>query len=132
MFQLAVQAPEADLPQEPQPLDWKNVKQIVQQLYNDALLEEIPFVKSLGLAGSAVRWQVQYILTDVEPPYPLTELEQSILRESYLQKNYRKSQLAEAFHMSRTTFYRHSRLAFIHLGHVLTRVLRDIELHVDK
>ncbi|MEK5493505.1 hypothetical protein MKZ24_22710 [Paenibacillus sp. FSL R7-0297] len=123
VFQLTVQAPEADIQQEPQP-DWRDVKQIVQHLYNDALLEDMPLVKRLGLAGGAVRQQVQQFLTDKQPPYPLTELEQSILRESYLQKNYRKSQLAEAFHMSRTTFYRHSRLAFIHLGHVLTRVLR--------
>ncbi|WP_209873460.1 hypothetical protein [Paenibacillus silagei] len=132
VFQLAVQAPEAVLAEEPQSLDWKDVKQIVQHLYKDALLEEIPLVQRLGLAGEYVRQQVQHILTDKQPPYPLTELEQSLLRESYLQKNYRKSQLAEAFHMSRTTFYRHSRLAFIHLGHVLTRVLRDIDLHGDR
>ncbi|MEK3685520.1 bacterio-opsin activator [Paenibacillus sp. FSL R10-2736] len=129
VFQLAVQVPEADLPLEPQILDWKDVKQIVQHLYIDTLLEEIPFVQRLGLAGGSVRLNVQHILTDTQPPYPLTELEQSILRESYLQKNYRKSQLAEAFHMSRTTFYRHSRLALIHLGHVLTRMLRDNDLH---
>lgn len=132
VFQLAVQAPEAVLAEEPQSLDWKDVKQIVQHLYKDALLEEIPLVQRLGLAGEYVRQQVQHILTDKQPPYPLTELEQSLLRESYLQKNYRKSQLAEAFHMSRTTFYRHSRLAFIHLGYVLTRVLRDIDLHGDR
>ncbi|SFE40738.1 hypothetical protein SAMN04487969_102375 [Paenibacillus algorifonticola] len=104
-----------------QSLSWNEVKQIVQHLYDDAILEAMPALQELGLLGAAVREQVQRLLMADKPPYPLTELEQRILRESYLQKEYRKSQLAEAFHMSRTTFYRHSRLALSHLGYVLAR-----------
>lgn len=112
-----------------QPLPWTEVKRLLQHLYDDTLLETQTAVREMGMKGAGLREQVQYLLTTAPPPYPLTELEQHILRESYLYKYHGKSQLAEAFHMSRTTFYRHSKQAITHLGHVLARTARERNLH---
>lgn len=101
------------------PVPWDQVRSLLQHLYNDDLLRSLPILAEAGMSGAGMRDLMQNILTAEPPPYPLTELEQQILRESYLRKNYGKSQLADAFHMSRTTFYRHSRQALEHLGHVL-------------
>lgn len=111
-------AQQQELAAEIPPVPWDQVRSLLQHLYNDNLLSSLPILAAAGMSGAGMRDLMQNILA-AEPPYPLTELEQHILRESYLRKNYGKSQLADAFHMSRTTFYRHTRQALEHLGHVL-------------
>lgn len=94
---------------------------MLHHIYDDKVLEEMVPLQAMGCEGVRARELVVSILHADPPTYPLTNLEQRILRESYLHKNYRKSELAEALHMSRATFYRHSRQGFIHLGHAFTQ-----------
>ncbi|WP_276356449.1 bacterio-opsin activator [Cohnella caldifontis] len=98
-------------------IDEEQMKQILQHLYDNAKLAQIPAIRKLNIGGASVREKVREMLTAEEPPHPLTPLEQSILRDTYLRKERNKNQLADDYHMSRTTFYRHSRLAVIHLAH---------------
>ncbi|MBT2284228.1 bacterio-opsin activator [Paenibacillus polymyxa] len=110
------------IPQEaPRVLSRDEVRLMLQHLYEDTVLEEMVPLQAMGCKGVRARELVVSILQADSPTYPLTDLEQRILRESYLHRNYRKSELAEALHMSRATFYRHSRQGFIHLGHVFTQ-----------
>lgn len=108
-------------------VDGSAAKQILELLFRGDEMDRIPVVRRLGLRGSDVRNWVQNILTTNEAPYPLTQLDQSILRAVYLQRNRNKNQLADDFHMSRTTFYRHSLQALEHMGHVLTQALSGME-----
>lgn len=101
-------------------IDGNAIKPILQHLFHPDKLEQMPTVKQLNMTGAALQKRVEEILAADHPPYPLTLLEQRILIESFLQKNRNKNQLAEAFHMSRTTFYRHSKLAMNNLAYVLT------------
>lgn len=112
--------PEAAFP----PLPWEEVRSLLQHLYDDGHLLAQPALAAAGMNGAEIRELLQGLLSAEQPPSPLTELEQQILRESYLRKNYGKAQLADAFHMSRTTFYRHTRQALEHLGYVLAGELK--------
>ncbi|MFC4597874.1 bacterio-opsin activator [Cohnella hongkongensis] len=76
-------------------------------------------LQRLGLSGTDLQARIRSILSAETPPFPLTRLEQRILQESFLRGDLNKNQLAETFHMSRTTFYRHSRQAMSHLTQVL-------------
>ncbi|WP_339805887.1 NB-ARC domain-containing protein [Paenibacillus sp. FSL R5-0766] len=110
------------IPQEaPRILSRDEVRLMLHHIYDDKVLEEMVPLQAMGCEGVRARELVVSILHADPPTYPLTNLEQRILRESYLHKNYRKSELAEALHMSRATFYRHSRQGFIHLGHAFTQ-----------
>ncbi|MEF3302600.1 bacterio-opsin activator [Paenibacillus sp. GYB003] len=106
-------------------VDADEARQILRHLFDVDALERLPVVRRLGISGSAVRTRVQAILTAEPPPLPLTGLEQRMLRDGFLRKELNKNQLAEAFHMSRTTFYRHSRQAADHLAHVLAQSLTE-------
>lgn len=106
-------------------IDAIETKQILHHLSEYDKLEQLPIVRQLRVSGAAVQACVRAILTEDNPPFPLTRLEQRILWESFLCKELNKNQLAEAFHMSRTTFYRHSQQAVSHLAHVLTQSLAD-------
>lgn len=108
-------------------VDGSAAKQILELLFCGDEMDQLPVVQTLGLRGSDVRNCVQNMLTTNEAPYPLTQLDQSILRAVYLQRNRNKNQLADDFHMSRTTFYRHSLQALEHMGHVLTQALSGME-----
>lgn len=99
---------------------WSEMKQMVQHMYDDSVLEALPSLQAAGCEPTSARELILCLLTEVTPRYPLTEFEQRILRDGYLQRNFRKSQLAEALHMSRATFYRHVRQAFQHLGYAFT------------
>ncbi|NUU77753.1 bacterio-opsin activator [Paenibacillus xylanilyticus] len=103
----------------PRVLSWNEVRQMLQHIYDDTLLEEMATLKAMGCGGVMVRELVVSILYADQPTDPLTALGQRILRESYLHNNYRKTELAEALHMSRATFYRHLRQAYKQLGHVI-------------
>ncbi|WP_080834322.1 NB-ARC domain-containing protein [Cohnella massiliensis] len=101
-------------------IDAKEMKQILERLFDDAL-NRLPAVARLNRTGAEVRQTVLQLLEDERPAPPLTHLEQRILKETYVQKDRNKEQLAGAFHMSRTTFYRHSQTAVRHLASVLAR-----------
>ncbi|MCK8489539.1 bacterio-opsin activator [Paenibacillus sp. MBLB2552] len=107
-------------------MDGTAAKQILELLFRSEEMEQLPVVRKMGLRGTAVQTCVQNILTATEAGYPLTQLDQSILRAVYLQKDRNKNQLADDFHMSRTTFYRHTLQALDHMGHVLTRALSEV------
>ncbi|PYI53400.1 bacterio-opsin activator [Paenibacillus flagellatus] len=100
-------------------------RQILRHLFDVDALERLPVVRRLRIPGAGLQAHVQAILTAEPPPFPLTGLEQRILRDSFLHKELNKNELAEAFHMSRTTFYRHSRQAVSHLAHVLALSLTE-------
>lgn len=105
-----------------QQLDDKDAKRILQQLFGeDGALE--PYVGDGRAFGTAteLRERLAALLTAETPPHPLTPLDQRILRESYFLKDRNKNQLADAFHMSRTTFYRHSQTALRHLAYALNQ-----------
>ncbi|MFE6076922.1 bacterio-opsin activator [Paenibacillus sp. NPDC057886] len=104
---------------------WSEMKQMVRHMYDDSVLEAIPSLQAAGCRPTSARELILRLLTEEKPRYPLTELEQRILRESYLQKNLRQSQLIEAFHMSRATFYRHIRQGFQHMGYAFTQAWTD-------
>ncbi|WP_408635056.1 NB-ARC domain-containing protein [Paenibacillus phocaensis] len=107
-------------------LDGKAVKRILELLFHSEELERFSPVRDSGMSAAVVQTCVQEILTASDAAYPLTQLDQSILRAVYLQKNRNKNQLADDFHMSRTTFYRHTLQALDRLGHVLSRALSDV------
>lgn len=88
-----------------------------------AALERLPVLQHGRLQGEVVQQFLLAVLHQEPPPYPLTQLGQCILRETYVRKELNKNQLAEAFHMSRTTFYRQSRAAVERLSQVLSREL---------
>ncbi|TYA13464.1 bacterio-opsin activator [Paenibacillus faecis] len=104
-------------------IDDHEMKQILKELYRPDKLEELAVIRRLGRPGSEIRRHVEQILTGQDTAYPLTALEQRILREIYILKELNKSQLAEDFHMSRTTFYRHAQSATGHLAMVLSKAL---------
>ncbi|KAF4325881.1 hypothetical protein G195_000505 [Phytophthora kernoviae 00238/432] len=106
---------------------WSEMKQLVQHMYDDSVLEALPSLQAAGCEPTSARELILCLLTEVTPRYPLTEFEQRILRDGYLQRNLRKSQLAEALHMSRATFYRHVRQAFQHLGYAFTEAWTELK-----
>ena len=55
----------------------------------------------------------------ITPPPPLTRQEQQLLKDRYLLKDRNLNELAEHYHMSRTTLYRHVRLVAEHLWQAL-------------
>ena len=99
------------------------MRHMLQQLYDVQQLDQLPVIRSLGQSGVFIQERICQLLTDEQPPPPLTQLEQEILKETYLQRGWNKNQLADRFHMSRTTFYRHSRIAVRHLAYALERLL---------
>ncbi|XID95591.1 bacterio-opsin activator [Paenibacillaceae bacterium WGS1546] len=101
-----------------------DVKQILRHWIDPDELERLPVLRRLRLPGTVVQARIRSILSEEPPSAPLTRLEQRILRDSFLRKDLNKNQLADAFHMSRTTFYRHSRQAMNHLAHVLNLSLQ--------
>ncbi|MBB6635746.1 bacterio-opsin activator [Cohnella thailandensis] len=70
-----------------------------------------------------VRSKVLELLTAELPMPPLTTKDQLILRELYVQKARNKEELAGAFYMSRTTFYRHTRTAIRRLAEAIALAL---------
>lgn len=104
-------------------IDANDIKQILRHWLDTDELGQLPVLQRLRLSGAVVQARIQSILSEEPPSFPLTQLEQRIMREIFLRKDRNKNQLAEAFHMSRTTFYRHSRQAMSHLAHVLTQSL---------
>lgn len=102
-------------------IDGSEAKQILQHLFNIRELEQLSVTKRLNWAGTVIQRKVQELLAAEQPRSPLTPLEQQILRAVYIQKDRNKNQLAEMFHMSRTTFYCHSQTALQHFAYVLTR-----------
>lgn len=102
-----------------------DMKEALRHLFQFERLEQLPFVCGINRTGTEISRCIQQALTAEQPIYPMTEADQQLLRDSYLQKGRNKNQLADAFHMSRTTFYRHSRQAMIRLAIVMTRLLSD-------
>ncbi|WP_018750336.1 hypothetical protein [Paenibacillus sanguinis] len=96
-------------------LDEQEMKQVLRHLFDDAALEKLSAVRALAQRGVNIGELIERILMERPPEHPLTEMEQQLLRESYVQRRRNKNQLAEAYHMSRPTFYRHSRTAIRHL-----------------
>lgn len=109
----------------PPTIDRSVMKQMLERLFDPDKLEVLPIVRRLGWDGMQVRDIIQGILADARSMEPLTLLEKEILIASYLRKDRNKSQLAASFHMSRATFYRHTRLAEKHLAFVLSDLVRS-------
>jgi len=96
-----------------------DVHSILRHWLDPEQLQRLPVLRQLHLSAADIQSRIQSILNAEPPPFPLTQLEQRMIRESFLRGDLNKNELAEAFHMSRTTFYRHSRQAVRHLAHVL-------------
>jgi len=107
-------------------IERNDMKQILEQLFDAVQLERLPVMQRINWSGSQMRSTIQQILSETSSTEPLTQLEKDILRESYVQRKQNKNQLAALFHMSRTTFYRHSRSAEKHLAYVLSERLKSI------
>ncbi|MFB9277096.1 bacterio-opsin activator [Cohnella cellulosilytica] len=105
-------------------LDADDVKSLLRHWLDPDELRQLPVLRRLGLSEVEVQAGIRSILNAETPPFPLTPLEQRILRES-LRGALNKNQLAEVFHMSRTTFYRHSRQAMNHLAQALNGRILD-------
>lgn len=122
-------APNVPLPEAGQSasvaIDGRAVKQMLEHLYDTEQLERIPAVRALRLPAAAAQKYALDLLTAEPPAYPLTKTEQQILMASYLQKEWNKNELAARFHMSRATFYRHSRTALEHFALALTRLVSN-------
>ncbi|MEO2206674.1 bacterio-opsin activator [Paenibacillus pabuli] len=116
-----IQTPGFIAQEKPRVLSWDEVRQMLQHIHDDTVLEGMAPLQAMGCEGVIARELVMNILHADQPTYPLTELGQRILRESYLHSNYRKTELAEVLHMSRATFYRHLRQAFQQLGHAFAQ-----------
>lgn len=106
-------------------LTWQEAKQLLTALYDPEALAELPAFRQLRVSASELQHCVDSILTADALPYPLTPSEQQILRASYLHRDRNKSQLADGFHMSRASFYRHSKTALQHFAQALRRALSD-------
>ncbi|NMO95440.1 hypothetical protein [Paenibacillus lemnae] len=102
-------------------IDLNEMKQILLHLFDTVKLEQLAVVKRMDRSGNELQRMIHEILIESCPKEPLSALEQQILKESYLQRGKNKNQLSQDFHMSRTTFYRHSQSALRHLGYVLTQ-----------
>ncbi|TLS54058.1 bacterio-opsin activator [Paenibacillus antri] len=98
----------------------QDAKLILQRLYDEGDALD-PYVGDGGRyrTKDELRGKVLALLTEERPTHPLSPLDQRILRESYLTKARNKNQLADDFHMSRTTFYRHSQSALRRLAQAL-------------
>ncbi|MCU6709988.1 hypothetical protein M6D81_14930 [Paenibacillus sp. J5C_2022] len=99
-------------------MDDRDVKHILQHLYHSDRLERY-LVRSWRVGAAEVRTMAEELLMEAHARHPLTPLEQRMLRESYLIRKLNRNQLAESFHMSRTTFYRHSLTAMRHLARLM-------------
>ncbi|CAM3550752.1 MULTISPECIES: bacterio-opsin activator [Saccharibacillus] len=102
-------------------LSREETRHLLEHLYEDAALEELASLQKIGCTGAKAREWVLHFLEEGSAPSPLTDAEQHILRESYVRRSYRKSELAESLHMSRATFYRHLQRAFEHLGYAFAQ-----------
>ncbi|GEM_PF-1053543 len=96
------------------------MKRVLELLYRPEQLHALPVVRALQLRGIHIHARINEALHATPATSPLTELQQRILRETYLNKQRNKNQLADAFHMSRTTFYRQSQLALTHLAYLVS------------
>ncbi len=106
-------------------LDADDVKHLLRHWLDPDELQRLPVLHRLGHSGVEVRTRIRASLSADPPPFPLTALDQRIIRESFLRKELNKNQLAEAFHMSRTTFYRHTRQALNRLAHALNNLPKE-------
>ncbi|WP_309119972.1 bacterio-opsin activator [Paenibacillus sp.] len=97
-----------------------DAKLILQRLYDEGGALD-PYVGDGRPYRSKdeLREKVRALLTEERPQHPLSPLDQRMLRESYLTKARNKNELADDFHMSRTTFYRHSQSALLRLAQAL-------------
>ncbi|MHB1628167.1 MAG: NB-ARC domain-containing protein [Bacilli bacterium] len=98
-----------------------DLEEMLKNLDDLAALEKTPFARLREISGLDLQRRIQSLLTTEEVAFPMTKLHQTILRESYAQREVAKSVLAVKFHMSRTTFYRHTRRAMNSLGQALTQ-----------
>ncbi|GAB6928941.1 hypothetical protein JCM10914A_29240 [Paenibacillus sp. JCM 10914] len=100
------------------------MKQLLERMFEPEQLARLPVLRRLDWSGQQAREVIQAILTDEGPTEPLTAFEKEILIASYIRKDRNKNQLADSFHMSRATFYRHLRSAEKHAAFVLSERLR--------
>lgn len=106
-------------------IDRNDMKSVLEYLFEPDLMAKLPVIRRFGTSPQKVRAAVLDILNDACLAEPLTQLEKELLLESYIRKQQNKNQLAAFFHMSRSTFYRHTRLAEKHLAFVLSQKLRS-------
>lgn len=103
------------------------IQQILRHLHEtdalDEILHRIPGYRFHEMSGHKVGQYLRWLLSEEAMNPPLTREERSILRESYLSREKSKTELADSFHMSRTTFYRHSQQALKKLSHLLSQYL---------
>jgi len=94
-------------------------KRVLELLFEPERLRQLPAARRLLRKGQDLREEVMHILTAGTPPPPLTRQEQQLLKDRYLLKDRNLNELAEHYHMSRTTLYRHVRLVAEHLWQAL-------------
>lgn len=99
----------------------QDMEKMLRSLQDSGALEQTRCAQQLELSGLELQHRIQSLLTMETPAFPLTSLYQAILRESFLVDDVGKALLAERFHMSRTTFYRHSRRAMAQLAQAFMR-----------
>lgn len=119
-------AMKTSLPYEDQPnrlINRNDMRSILEHLLEPELLAKLPVIQRLGIPPKNVRTAVLDILNDASLAEPLTQIQRELLLESYIRKQQNKNELAAFFHMSRSTFYRHTRLAETHLAFVLSQKL---------
>lgn len=95
-------------------------RRVLELLFDPERLEQLPVARRLRRNGKNLREEVIQVITADMPPPPLTRLEQQLLQDRYLRKERSLNELAQNYHMSRTTLYRHVRLAAEHLWQALS------------
>lgn len=106
-------------------IERNEMKQILERLFDRAKLEQLPVMQRLNWNGTQMSQAIQQLLADDTPAHPLTQFEKQLLLESYVRRDRNKNQLAADFHMSRATFYRHTRSAEQHLAYVLNEMIKS-------
>ncbi|MFS0723581.1 bacterio-opsin activator [Paenibacillus sp. 1P07SE] len=101
----------------------EEMKLVLEHLFEADRLGGLSLLRRWGLNGPAVRELVVEMLQAAVPTPPLSKAEQQLLYNSYIRREANKNELAAAFHMSRSTLYRHTKAAIRHCADVLSQRL---------
>lgn len=107
-------------------IERNEMKNILACLYEPDMLAKLPVFRRLKRNPQLTKEMILEMLSDTKQTDPLTSFEKELLVECYVRKQKNKNQLAAFYHMSRSTFYRYTRLAEKHLAAALCEKINSM------
>ncbi|WP_020620415.1 hypothetical protein [Paenibacillus daejeonensis] len=99
----------------------QEMKLALEHLFEAEKLSGLTLLQRSGMTEGRLREVICEMLQATVPAPPLSQVEQQLLYDSYIRREANKNELAAAYHLSRSTLYRHTKAAIRHLASALSQ-----------